>query len=42
MFWAKLSRDDFRSKLEIISFLSRVMSVAKIFFCFPHLKDLED
>ena len=36
MFWARLSRDDFRSKLEIISFLSRVMSVLKSFFCFPH------
>ena len=35
MFWARLSRDDFRSKLEIISFLSRVMSVSKSFFCFP-------
>ena len=33
MFWARLSRDDFRSKLEIISFLSRVMSVSKSFFC---------
>ena len=32
MFWATLSRDDFRSKLEIISFLSRVMSVSKSFF----------
>ena len=31
MFWARLSRDDFRSKLEIISFLSRVMSVSKSF-----------
>ena len=41
MFWARLSRDDFRSKLEIISFLSRVMSVSKIFFLFPALlKDL--
>ena len=41
MFWARLSRDDFRSKLEIISFLSRVMSVSKSFFLFPaHLKDL--
>ena len=30
--WARLSRDDFRSKLEIISFLSRVMSVSKSFF----------
>ena len=29
MFWARLSRDDFRSKLKIISFLSRVMSVSK-------------
>ena len=32
MFWARLLRDDFRSKLEIISFLSRVMSVSKSFF----------
>ena len=32
MFWERLSRDDFRSKLEIISFLSRVMSVSKSFF----------
>ena len=32
MFWARLSRDDFRSKLEIISFLSRVMFVSKSFF----------
>ena len=32
MFWARLSRDDFCSKLEIISFLSRVMSVSKSFF----------
>ena len=31
MFWARLSRDDFRSKLEIISFLSIVMSVSKSF-----------
>ena len=31
MFWARLSRDDFRSKLEIISFLSWVMSVSKSF-----------
>ena len=35
MFWARLSRDDFRSKLEIISFLSRLMSVSKSCFCFP-------
>ena len=35
MFWARLSRDDFRSKLEIISFPSGVMSVLKSFFCFP-------
>ena len=34
MFWARLPRDDFRSKLEIISFLSRVMSVSKSFFFF--------
>ena len=32
MFWAWLSRDDFRSKLEIISFPSGVMSVSKSFF----------
>ena len=32
MFWARLSRDDFRSKLEIIYFLSRVMSVSKSIF----------
>ena len=32
MFWARLSRDDFRSKLEIISFPSGVMSVSKSFF----------
>ena len=31
MFWARLSRDDFHSKLEIIFFLSRVMSVSKSF-----------
>ena len=40
MFWARLSRDDFRSKLEIISFLSRVMSVSKSFFVPALLKDL--
>ena len=34
MFWARLSRDDFRLKLEIISFLSRDMSISKS-FCFP-------
>ena len=36
MFWARLwiSRDDFRSKLEIISVLSRVMFISKS-FCFP-------
>ena len=34
MFWARLSRDDFRSKLEIISILSRVMSISKSFL-FP-------
>ena len=34
-------KDDLRSKLEIISFLSRVMSVSKSFFLFPALlKDL--
>ena len=32
MFWARLSRDDFRSKLENISFLSRVMFISKRFF----------
>ena len=32
MVWARLSRDDFRSKLENISFLSRVMTVSKSFF----------
>ena len=31
MLWPRLSRDDFRSKLEIISFLSRVKSVSKSF-----------
>ena len=36
MFWARLSRDDFRSKLESISFLSRVMAVSKNFL-FPAL-----
>ena len=34
-FWARLSRDDFRSKLEIISFLSRDMTFSKSFFVFP-------
>ena len=32
MSWTRLSRDDFRSKLEIISFLSRVMSISESFF----------
>ena len=32
MFWARLSRDAFRSKLEIISFLSRDMTFSKSFF----------
>ena len=32
MFWARPSRDDFRSKLEIISFPSGVMSVSKSVF----------
>ena len=36
MFWARLSGDDFRSKLEIISFLSRVMLISKSFL-FPVL-----
>ena len=40
MFWARLSRDDFRSKLEIISFLSRVMSVSKSFFVSRAFEDL--
>ena len=31
MFWARLSRDDFRPKLENISFLSRVMFISKSF-----------
>ena len=31
MFWARLSRDDFRSKLGIISFLFRVMFISKSF-----------
>ena len=35
MFWARLSGDNFRSKLEIISFISRVMLISKSFFCFP-------
>ena len=40
MSWARLSRDDFRSKLEIMSFLSRVMSVSKSFLVPALLKDL--
>ena len=32
MFWARLWRDDFRPKLEIIFFHSRVMSVSKSIF----------
>ena len=32
MFWARPSRDDFHSKLENISFLSRVMFISKSFF----------
>ena len=40
IFWARLSRDDFRSKLEIISFLARVMSVSKSFLFPALLKDL--
>ena len=31
MFWARLSRDEFRSKLENISFPSRVMFISKSF-----------
>ena len=40
MFWARLSRDDFRLKLENISFLSRVMSVSKSFLFPAILKNL--
>ena len=40
MFWPRLSRDDFRSKLENISFLSRVMSVSKSFLFPALLKNL--
>ena len=40
MFWARLLRDDFRSKLENISFLSRVMSVSKSFLFPALLKNL--
>ena len=40
MFWARLSRDDFHSKLEIISFPSGVMSVSKSFLFPALLKDL--
>ena len=36
MFWARLSGNDFRSKPEIISFLSRVISISKSFL-FPAL-----
>ena len=38
--WARLSRDDFRSKLEIISFLSRDMTFSKSFLFPALLKDL--
>ena len=31
----RISRDDFRSKVENSSFLSRVMFISKSFFCFP-------
>ena len=34
MFWARLSMDDFCSKLENISFLSRVTYISRS-FCFP-------
>ena len=37
MFSARLSMGDFRSKLEIISFLSGYMSVRSVFFLFPTL-----
>ena len=40
MFGARLSRDDFRSKLENISFLFRVMSVSKSFLFPALLKNL--
>ena len=40
MFWARLSRDDFRSKLEIISFRSRVMFISKSFLFPALLKNL--
>ena len=40
MFGARLLRDDFRSKLEIISFPSEVMSVSKSFLFPALLKDL--
>ena len=40
MFWARLSRDDFRWKLEIISFPSGVMFVSKSFLFPALLKDL--
>ena len=39
-FWARLLRDDFRSKLEIISFLSRDMTFSKSFLFPALLKDL--
>ena len=40
MFWARLSGDDFRSKLEIISFLTRVMLISKSFLFPALLQDL--
>ena len=40
MFWARLPRDDFRSKLEIISFPSRVKSVSKSFYVSRAFEDL--
>ena len=40
MFWARLPRDDFRSKLEIISFPSRVTSVSKRFYVSRAFEDL--
>ena len=40
MFWARLSRDDFRLKLEIISILSRDMSISKSILFPALLKDL--
>ena len=40
MFWARLLKDDFRLKLEIISFLSRVSPFRRVFLFPALLKDL--